>query len=138
MTTHPFRILGVGIDRPHAEVAAFLADPRNFPLWASGLAGGLERLAQAGTADEWVADGADGRVTMRFSPPNDFGVADHWVTLPDGTTVYVPLRAVADGDGALVTLTLFRLPGMDDARFEADGQWIERDLASLKRVLESR
>ena len=58
---------------------------------------------------------------MRFSGNNEFGVADHWVFLPDGTTVYVPLRAVANGDGTEVTLTLYRQPSMDDAKFQ-DGR----------------
>jgi hypothetical protein len=47
-------------------------------------------------------------------------VLDHWVTLPDGTEISIPLRVVANGDGAEVTLTLFRAPGMDDATFERD------------------
>jgi hypothetical protein len=76
-------------------------------------------------------------VKLQFSPPNAFGVADHWVHLPDASVVYVPLRAVANGDGSEVSLTLFRLPGMDVARLAADAEWARRDLATLKRVLEA-
>ena len=75
---------------------------------------------------------------MRFSGTNDFGVADHWVFLPDGTTVYVPLRAVANGDGTEVLLTLYRQPSMDDAKFRGDGEWVRRDLDKLKAVLEGK
>lgn len=75
---------------------------------------------------------------MRFSPPNPFGVADHWVTLPDGTVVYVPLRAVANEEGTEVSLTLFRLPTMSDARYDEDAALVERDLASLKQLLNAR
>ena len=74
---------------------------------------------------------------MRFSPKNDYGVLDHWVTLPDGTELSMPLRVVANGDGAEVTLTLFRAPGMDDATFERDQGMVEKDLAKLKALLES-
>jgi len=140
--TYPCRVLTVSIECPVTAVAIYLADPRNFPEWASGLAGGLTpRSAYAPTSDtgsEWLTNTPEGPIAIRFSPANAFGVADHWVHLPDGTVVYVPLRAVANGEGSEVSLTLFRFPGMDAARFQADVEWVERDLASLKRVLEAR
>lgn len=133
---HPARSLSVAIARPLAEVAAFLAEPSNFTQWASGLAGGLQ--PPPGSADgDWRMDTPDGELRIRFSPPNPYGVADHWVQLPDGGIVYVPLRVVANGDGSEVTLMLFRVPDMDDARFEADSDWVRRDLDSLRRVLEA-
>jgi hypothetical protein len=49
-----------------------------------------------------VAHGSGGDVHVRFSPENPYGVLDHWVTLPDGTELYMPLRVVANGDGAEV------------------------------------
>ena len=138
--THSSRVVSISIERPLDTVAHFLAEPRNFPRWAAGLAGGLspERgLSEAGgEPGRWAVETPQGRVTLRFSPPNAFGVADHWVHLPDASVVYVPLRAVANGDGTEVSLTLFRLPGMDAARFDADTDWVRRDLAALKRVLE--
>lgn len=140
--TYPCRVLTVSIGCPVTTVADYLADPRNFPEWASGLAGGLTpKSAYAPTYDtgsEWLTDTPEGPITIRFSPANAFGIADHWVRLPDGTVVYVPLRAVANGEGSEVLLTLFRLPAMDAAQFQADADWVERDLAALKRVLETR
>lgn len=80
--------LHVAINRSCDEVYAFLSQPENFPLWAKGLANSLRR-----EDEDWVADTPQGRIRIRFSAPNDFGVLDHWVTLPDGGVVYVPLRA---------------------------------------------
>ena len=138
--THETRILSITVRRPIEEVRAYLADPLNFSHWASGLAGGLAPLSDDGAQGSdptlWSAQSEQGDVTVRFSAANDFGIADHWVFLPDGTTVYVPLRAVANGDGAEVSLTLYRQPSMDDARFAADGDWVRRDLARLKALLE--
>lgn len=131
------RTISVRITRPLAEVMAFLGVPANFRHWASGLAGGLTLTATDPLV--WKAASDAGPVQVRFSPANAFGVADHWVTLPDGTTVYVPLRAMAHGADApdtLVSLTLFRLPDMDMARFDADAAWVARDLEQLRRVLE--
>jgi hypothetical protein len=140
--THEARTMSITVQRPIEEVRAYLADPLNFAEWASGLASGLAPLAedslQGSDPTLWTAQSPQGDVTVRFSGSNDFGVADHWVFLPDGTTVYVPLRAVANGDGTEVSLTLYRQPSMDDGKFRQDGEWVARDLGRLKSVLEAK
>lgn len=104
--------------------------PEYFPEWASGLSSST--LQQDGT--DWVASGPSGAVRIRFTDHNDFGVMDHWVELSDGTSVYVPLRVIANGEGALVQLTLFRQPGMTAEQFERDAEWVRRDLDKLKAL----
>jgi hypothetical protein len=64
-----------------------------------------------------------------------FGVMDHYVDVGIGSQIYIPLRIIPNGDGAEVLLTLFRQPGMSDAKFEADAEWVERDLLSLKALV---
>lgn len=125
------RPITVSIARPATEVYAFAHPPLAFPKWAAGLGAGLTP-----DGDRWVAHGPDGDVHVRFSPPNPYGVLDHWVTLRDGTEISIPLRVVANGDGAEVTLTLFRAPGMDDATFARDQAMVAADLARLKGLLE--
>lgn len=131
MTLFEARPITVSIARPADQVYDFACQPESFPRWAAGL-GGLTR-----DGGGWIAHGPDGDVGVRFSPRNSHGVLDHWVTLPDGTEISIPLRVMANGDGAEVTLTLFRLPGMDDARFERDQGMVAADLAKLKALLES-
>jgi hypothetical protein len=126
------RPITVSIARPADQVYDFAHKPESFPKWAAGLGSGLTR-----DGDRWIAHGPGGDVQVRFSPGNDHGVLDHWVTLADGTEISIPLRVVANGDGAEVTLTLFRAPGMDDARFERDQGMVADDLAKLKALLES-
>ena len=126
------RRLSVAIDWPATETYAFLSQPENFPKWASGLAGSLRR-----EGDEWIAETPEGRAVVRFSEPNTHGVLDHAVTLPRGVTVYIPLRVVASGSGCELVLTLFRQPHMSDEQFAADVQWVMRDLAAAKRILET-
>ena len=87
--------------------------------------------------DEWIAQAPQGEARVRFSDPNPYGVLDHWVDLPDTPEIYIPLRMVANGDGTEVVFTLFRLPDMDDAAFEADAGMVRKDLAALKAWLES-
>jgi hypothetical protein len=127
----PSRTLSVWIDRDPDAVYGFLAIPENFMKWASGLAGSLRR-----DGDGWSAETPDGTMRVRFTPPNPFRIADHWVIPPAGAEIAIPMRVLANGAGSEVTLHLFRQPEMDDARFAADADWVTRDLATLKRVLE--
>jgi hypothetical protein len=99
--------------------------------WASGLAGSLKK-----TRSGWVAQTPAGRAKVRFSKRNRLGVLDHWVDLPGGVEVYVPLRVIPDGRGCELILTLFRQPGMSAGKFAADARWVTRDLATAKKLLE--
>jgi len=132
MTLFETRPITVSIARPATEVYAFAHEPLSFPKWAAGLGAGVTP-----DGDRWIAYGPDGDVHVRFSSENPYGVLDHWVTLQDGTELSIPLRVVANGDGAEVTLTLFRAPGMDDAMFERDQGMVAKDLAKLKDLLEA-
>jgi hypothetical protein len=128
------RTLSVGIRRPWAEVYAFASVPENFPLWASGLGSSLEPAADG----SWIATTPTGRATIRFSEPNAYGILDHIVIPAPGVEIYVPLRAIANGDvGSEILLTLFRQPGMSDDQFAADAAWVLRDLQTLKALLEA-
>src|SRR5258706_8701886 len=107
------RRLSVYIDRPVGEVYAFVSDPANLPRWAPGLGSSVVRID-----DTWFVETPEGRVRVTFAPDNAYGVLDHEVLTPSGETVYVPLRAIVDGDGCEVVFTLRRAPGMTDAEFE--------------------
>ena len=126
--------VSVSIERPLSAVYEFTSVPESFPTWASGLGSSLERTSEG----EWVAETPEGRMTIRFSEPNRFGVLDHTVIPAPGVEIYVPLRAVANGDaGSEVLLTLFRQPSMSDEKFAADAKWVLSDLQKLKALLEA-
>jgi len=126
------RHISIRIHKSAEEVYAFAWAPESFAKWAAGLASGLTP-----DGDRWIAHGPGGDVHVRFSPRNDYGVLDHWVTLPDGAELYMPLRVVANGEGAEVGLTLYRPADMyDDAAFERDAAAVARDLAKLKTLVE--
>lgn len=123
--------LSIPIDRPWRDVYEAIWRPQDFPRWASGLsASGLEQVG-----DGWRAEGPDGPVILRFTPHNAFGVMDHSVDLGQLGLVHVPMRVVANQDGAEVMLTLFRQPWMNDETFASDVDWIRRDLQALKDLL---
>ncbi len=124
------RHLSVSIARSAGYAYEFLCEPVHFSRWASGL-GSLRKVD-----GQWIAQTPRGPMPVRFSERNPFGVLDHWVTPPSGPAIYVPLRVVASGDGCELILTLFRQPGMDPAKFEADAGWVWRDLEAAKQLLE--
>ena len=126
------RNLSVSIERDADAVYAFLSVPENFAKWASGL-GSLRR-----EKEQWITETPDGPMIVRFSEPNALGVLDHWVSPPSGAEIYIPLRVVKNGSGCELVFTLFRQPGMDQARFEADAQWVMRDLKAAKQLLEAK
>jgi hypothetical protein len=127
----PSRTVSVSIARPSNEVHAFIVAPENLPRWAAGLAQSVSR-----SGDGWVVKTPDGPMGISFAPPNAFGVADHRVTVRPGLEVLNPMRVLPNGEGSEVLFTVFQLPGVPDEAFMADVAAVERDLNTLKRVLE--
>lgn len=130
--TYQSQTLTVQIDRPLDSAYEFVRDPANWTQWAAGLGSGFER------SDDgiWTVDTPGGKVTVRFSAPNEYGVADHWVTTPDGQVVYLPFRLVANDTGCEALFTLYRQPEMTDEDFVRDAGLVRKDLDKLKEVLE--
>lgn len=128
----PARTFSVSIDREWRALYEQIWRPEFFPKWASGLA--QSELRQSG--NDWLADGPEGPIRIRFTTHNEHGVMDHFVATAAGNEVYIPLRVIQNGAGAEVMLTLFRQPDMDDERFSADAKWVVRDLKALKVLIE--
>jgi hypothetical protein len=131
MTVYQSRTIAVSIDRDWREVYDFASIPENFQRWAAGLGHRFER-----SGEEWIAEDPDGRpIRIRFTRPNEFGVLDHVVFAAGGET-HNAMRVVANGTGAETMFTLLRTPGMADEAFAADAAAVERDLITLKALLE--
>nr|WSW71085.1 SRPBCC family protein [Streptomyces sp. NBC_00995] len=132
-TENESRHISVRIACPADTVYAFASDPAHLPAWAQGLGGSIEK-----TDGQWVAASSPmGRVVVAFTPPNEFGVLDHDVTLPSGDTVHNPVRVIADGTGSEVVFTLRRRAGMSDADLRRDADMVAADLGRLKELTES-
>jgi hypothetical protein len=129
---HAVRHISVSIGRRAEDVYAFASDPRNLPRWAAGLA--RSEIHREG--DDWVAEAPFGRVAVRFVERNPFGVLDHDVRLESGVTVHNPMRVVPNGEGSEFVFTLIRQPGTSDEQFAADEAAVQKDLRTLKELLE--
>lgn len=124
--------ISVGIARPPGEVYEFLAEPENFPKWASGLGHSFRHVG----GQDWLVETPAGSMTVRFSARNDKGILDHHVIPEAGEAIYIPMRVFANGDGSEVVFCLFQRPGMSDDEFARDRDWVRQDLLALKRLLE--
>lgn len=125
------RHISVSIDRPPAEVYRFASTIENLPRWATGLGESIRQVDGA-----WIAESPMGKVQVRFAERNEFGVLDHDVVLESGETIHNPMRVVPNGAGSEVSFTLFRQPGVSAEKFAEDAMWVEKDLRTLKRLLE--
>ncbi len=129
----PARTFSVSIKHEWRALYERIWQPEFFPEWAAGLS--ESHLRKDG--EDWLADGADGTIRIHFTLHNDFGVMDHWVHVGE-TVVHVPLRVVANGDGAEVMLTLYRQPGMSEDDYSSDIKLVSRDLKTLKALIEKQ
>jgi hypothetical protein len=132
MPLQPVRHLSIGISRPFTEAYDFLADPENFPKWASGLGHSFRHL----NGMDWLAETPMGPLKVRFSERNGFGVLDHTVTSAEGAAMLNPMRVFPNGAGSEVVLSLIRRPEMSDEEVVRDAEWVLRDLQALKELLE--
>jgi Polyketide cyclase / dehydrase and lipid transport len=131
--TSESRHISEWIDRRPQEVYDYAADPANLPQWAPGLGSSVEKVD-----GRWYVETSEGRVGFAFVQRNEYGVLDHYVTMPSGEIVYNPMRVIADGISCEVVFTLRRRPGLSDEDFRADTDAVAADLTRLKRVLEER
>jgi hypothetical protein len=128
------KTISVSINRDWQELYESIWQPRDFPKWASG----LSKSELTEEADGWwQAEGPEGCVRIKFTEHNQFGVMDHVIDVGGGKMVSAPMRVLPNGNGAEVMFTLFRQPEMDDAKYQADADWIARDLDSLKKLAEN-
>jgi len=128
----PAHTLSVSIARSPGEVYAFISDAMNLPRWATAFC-----LAVRPAGDHHVITTPAGEMTVQFAAPNDFGVADHIVRPAPDVEVRVPLRVIPNETGSEVLFTLFQTPDISARRLAEDRGMVERDLATLKRVLET-
>lgn len=126
------RPVGVIIEASAQAVYDYVSDPTKLPEWARGLAGSTVEQSDG----RWFTESPMGRVEIDFAPHNDFGVLDHAVTLPDGSTTMNPMRVIANGDGAEVMFIVRKREGMSFDQWDADCAAVADDLESLRVLFE--
>lgn len=136
METPPTRSVtkSVTIDRPAAEVHAFLADAANWPQWA------IVNMLAVEPGDEpgwWKLSTPDGPAEFRIHADTATGIVDHDFRDETKEVATVPARVVGNGRGADFLMTIRQPPGVGDDFFEGLLASVETELATLKNLLES-
>ncbi len=127
------RTISIPIHRPFNEVYEFLAEPRNFPSWASNLGSDFVHVG----GNEWATTTRTGRVLLRFADRNPYGVLDHVVRAEGAPAVVTPMRVIDNDGEAEILFTLLQHPEMSDAAFQSEAEWVASDFAALKALLEA-
>lgn len=123
--------LSLTIPRQWLDLYETIWKPEFFPKWASGLT--QSQLEPDG--NHWRAKGPQGSVKIRFTPHNLFAVMDHWIDVGSGKEIYVPMRVIANEQGAEVMVTVYRQPFTSDEKFKEDIEWVSKDLEKLNQLL---
>lgn len=127
-----FKVVSETVAAPAHAVYEFARWREHLHRWASGLASA--DIEEEG--DHWVvADSPMGRIEIRMAPRNDFGVLDHDVTMPDGTTTHNAFRVTSVDEGCALTFVVLRQAGAGDEAFAADAAHVLRDLKALKDLV---
>jgi uncharacterized protein YndB with AHSA1/START domain len=124
----------VTIDRPAAEVHAFLADAENWPRWA------VVNVLAVEPGDEpgwWKMSTPDGPAEFRVHADAATGIVDHDFRDETGGVARVPARVVGNERGADFLITITQPSEVSDSAFESLLDSLETELATLKKVLES-
>jgi hypothetical protein len=128
------KTISIPIYRPYDEVYDFLAEPTNFPSWASNLGSDFDQIGE----NEWATTTRNGRVILRFSPRNTFGILDHQVFLEGKTPLTTPMRLIENDEGCEIIYTQLQRPGMTEDAFASEVEWVTADFEALRSMLESR
>ncbi|MEZ0091903.1 SRPBCC family protein [Streptacidiphilus sp. EB129] len=123
----------VSINRPVAEVFAFLADPANWPAWAVV---NVKAIEPANDPGWWLMTTPHGPARLRIRSNPELALLDHDY-VEDQASWQVPARVVPNGTGAEFMITFFQPPAFTDAFFDEQVALVDIELATLKRILET-
>jgi len=127
------KTITISINSSAEKVYEFVFNLENFPKWARTFC----KTIKKSNGEWWVIETPEGPIKIKIAPRNEFGVLDHTVMPAPGVEVFVPMRAVPNGEGSEIIFTLFKQPGMTEEQFHKDQGMVEQDLATLKQVLEA-
>ncbi len=115
----------IAIDATPAQVFAFVADPRNLPLWAPGAVKTVEP-----DGDLWVFHNADSERRVNVRTSSEHGTVD--LLAADDPTSGVFTRVVPNGTGAEYQFTLFFPEGTPEEAVTAQSAVIDEELATVR------
>ncbi|WP_339617038.1 SRPBCC family protein [uncultured Gilvimarinus sp.] len=125
--------LSVVIDAPADTVYHFVRDAHNLPRWVPF----FTSVTATADADTWQAQTPDGPTEIQFAPSNSFGVLDHRIRFSSGAILSNPMRVIKNGNGCVLMFTLFQINNMSEAQFNEDVRLVEKDLKTIRQLIEA-
>ncbi len=123
----------VSIARSPEAVFDFLANPANWPKWAVVNVQSATPL----DGDWWLIQTPLGAGKLRLRAERALGILDHDFLAPGGAW-NVPARVVPNRLGAEFMITFFKPDEMSEEIFQQQVDQVDRELVTLKEVLENR
>lgn len=133
--THVRDTRAVTIQRPFAVVAGYLSNPLTYSAWATKyFTGPVVEVDQ----DTYRVPTVAGERRLRVVMDVERGIFDIYLAPLDQAFSYaLPVRVLANGDGADVLFTLTREPELTDSEWDESLLALEHELHEIKRQLES-
>ncbi len=91
----------------------------------------------ASRGERWIVTSPQGEVAFRLEADPESHLVWHCVDTGSGE-LRMPLRVVPHGPGALLLFTIQRPPGVDEAAFAEQCDWVDEEIGRLKELLEAR
>ncbi len=126
--------LSVSIHASADQVYRYVRDAQNLPRWVPF----FTSVIPSDTQDMWLVDTPDGPAEFQFVEDNPFGVLDHTIRFASGASLTNPMRVLRNGQSSVLTFTLFQLNAMSEEQFNEDVRLVKKDLATIRRLIESR
>ncbi|MGH7033929.1 MAG: hypothetical protein ACREFL_09395 [Stellaceae bacterium] len=123
----------VRLDCDLEKAPAFLADPGNWPRWAVV---NVKSTSRSGDPPWWDMVTPHGTVKLRLRADRHHGILDHDF-VDAQASLSVPARLVRNGEGAEFMITFFQPPGFSDDFFDRQIALVDRELTTLKAILEA-
>lgn len=123
--------ISISIKKDLKTVYEFISNLENLPRWASSTFPSIKEIN-----GEWLIDTPQGQNKVKLTERNNFGILDHYVELPFGVEVFIPMRVVKNNDGSEVMVTVFQTTEMTNEVYEKDLQTVNIDLNKLKTLIE--
>ncbi|QDY43489.1 polyketide cyclase [Candidatus Pantoea soli] len=123
----PSQTVTITVPRNWLDLYETIWKPECFAKWVEGLRSST--LIQE--SNYWKAKGPQGCMKLRFTPHNPFGVMDHWIDTGSGKEIYMPMRVVANEQGAEIVTVVYRQPLTSDDKFSRDVERVKQDLERL-------
>ncbi|MGC4940048.1 SRPBCC family protein [Kribbella sp. DT2] len=119
----------IAIDATPAKVFAFVADPRNLPLWAPGAVKSVEP-----SGDAWIFHNGDDKSRVVVATSETHGTVD--LLFGEGPGVYT--RVLPNGTGAEYQFTLFFPEGSPQDALDAQSAVVDEELATVRTHCENQ